>query len=265
MKTATRLALGIWLVSFFLGPWLWMALVSFKKRAGIYTLPKRAFADLTIDNYSTTLIDKAFHHDLSNSLLLAILSSLVAMAAAIPAAYAISRHPYHMGKYYTFILSTRFLPAISVVIPLFVIFSAIGLQGTILGITLVHASIALSLSVILLRAYFDRVPRWLDEAARLDGAGTSGVLLAHVIPAAAFGLLVTWFLTFLVSWNEFLLASILTSTTSRTLPVVIPGLVTPHGTYWGQVAALGVVASFPGAIITIFMAIMRTKRKSDGA
>ena len=263
MRSLTRIAIVLCLALFFARPWFWMALVSFKGRSAIFRLPKGLLEDLTFSNYYTSLVEKTFYHDLWNGLFLGVLSSTLAIGIAIPAAYAISRKVRHGEKYYTIILSTRFLPAISVVLPLFVLFSIVGLQGSFVGILLVHSSISVSLAVVLLRAYFDRVPGWLDEAARLDGANTLQILFSHIVPAARQGLSTAWFLTFLVSWNEFLFASILTSASNRTIPVVIPGLVTPHGTYWGQVAALGVVASAPGILIAIWLATRR--RTASGA
>ncbi len=138
--------------------------------------------------------------------------------------------------------------------PLFLLFTAIGITDTWLAVILAHSTFNLSLVVWMMRGFFAEIPRELDEAAQLDGLSRLGVFLRVIVPLAAPGLAATAVLCFILSWNEFLYAFILVAFESRPLTVGIPGLVTPHGTLWGQVAAVAIVATLP---IIVFTALVQ--------
>ena len=232
----------------FVVPWLWMISLSLKSRSEIFRLPPRLLFPITSDNYRTAFLEKGFDSDLANTLVVGILSAAVAMAIGVPAAFAVSRSSRRLDQLFFFVLTTRMVPPVAVALPLFLALSRLGLVKSVWGIVLVHAAANVSLVVLLMRGFFDRIPREMDEAAQMDGASIPRLLLENAIPLALAGVVLTGFVVFLLSWNEFFFASVLTTAENRTLPVAVPGLVTPHGTYWGQVAAVGTVATLPSAI-----------------
>jgi multiple sugar transport system permease protein len=144
-------------------------------------------------------------------------------------------------------------PPISVVVPMFLLFSALGITDRPLAVILAHSTFNLSLVVWMMRGFFADIPREIDEAAMMDGHSRAGMFLKVLVPLAAPGLAATAVLCFIMSWNEFLYAFVLVAFEGRTLTVGIPGLITPHGTLWGQVAAVAVVATLPIIVFTFLV------------
>ncbi|MEM9494268.1 MAG: carbohydrate ABC transporter permease, partial [Myxococcota bacterium] len=153
-----------------------------------------------------------------------------------------------------FFLTTRMAPAISIVVPMFLLFNFMNILDTRLAVVLAHSTFNLSLVVWMMRGFFADIPPEIDEAALLDGRSRAGAFFFVILPLAGPGLAATAVLCFILSWNEFLYAFVLAAFESRTLTVGVPGLVTPHGTLWGQVAAVAVVATVP---IIVFTALVQ--------
>jgi multiple sugar transport system permease protein len=120
-------------------------------------------------------------------------------------------------------------------------------------VILAHSTFNLSLAVWVMRGFFAEIPKEIDEAGMMDGLTRAGTFVRLLIPLAAPGLAATAILCFILSWNEFLYAFVLVAFEGRTLTVGIPGLVTPHGTLWGQVAAVAVVATLPIVVFTFLV------------
>ena len=152
-----------------------------------------------------------------------------------------------------FFLTTRMAPPISVVVPMFLLFTMLGITDTPLAVILAHSTFNLSLVVWVMRGFFAEIPKEIDEAGMMDGLTRAGTFVRLLIPLAAPGLAATAILCFILSWNEFLYAFVLVAFEGRTLTVGIPGLVTPHGTLWGQVAAVAVVATLPIIVFTFLV------------
>ncbi len=144
-------------------------------------------------------------------------------------------------------------PPISVVVPMFLLFTMLGITDTPLAVILAHSTFNLSLVVWVMRGFFAEIPKEIDEAGMMDGLTRAGTFLRLLVPLAAPGLAATAILCFILSWNEFLYAFVLVAFEGRTLTVGIPGLVTPHGTLWGQVAAVAVVATLPIVVFTFLV------------
>jgi multiple sugar transport system permease protein len=136
---------------------------------------------------------------------------------------------------------------------MFLLFTALGITDTPLAVILAHSTFNLSLVVWVMRGFFAEIPREIDEAGMMDGLTRAGTFVRLLIPLAAPGLAATAILCFVLSWNEFLYAFVLVAFEGRTLTVGIPGLVTPHGTLWGQVAAVAVVATLPIVVFTFLV------------
>lgn len=250
-------ATAVVLVAIVLGllPYLWMFLTSFKGRVDtLADTPQWVFSP-TLEHYPEVFLRKEYLPLVGNSVVIAVGSTLLSLLLGVPAAYAFARLSFK-GKedLFFFFLTTRMAPAISIVVPMFLLFNALGLADTRSAVILAHSTFNLSLVVWMMRGFFADIPAEIDEAAMLDGHTRAGAFVRVVLPLAAPGIAATAVLCFILSWNEFLYAFILAAFESRTLTVGIPGLVTPHGTLWGQVAAVAVVATVP---ILVFAALVQ--------
>jgi multiple sugar transport system permease protein len=237
-----------------LTPYLWLLMTSFKTRLdALADAPVWLFTP-TFEHYPTVFLDKAYLPLVGNSLIVAGVTTALSLAVGVPAAYVFARHDF-AGKedLFFFFLTTRMAPPISVVVPMFLVFGYVGLIDTRTSVILAHSTFNLSLVVWMMRGFFADIPREIDEAAQMDGHTRAGMFLRVLLPLAAPGMAATAVLCFILSWNEFLYALILVAFESRTLTVGIPGLVTPHGTLWGQVAAVAVVATLPIVVFTFLV------------
>lgn len=237
-----------------LTPYIWMVLASFKNRVDLLSsVPKWSFAP-TLANYPAVFIDKEYWPLAINSVLISVSSTVLCIVIGAPAAYGFARSDFP-GKedLFFFFLTTRMAPPISIAVPLFLFFTSLGLIDTIYAVVIAHTSFNLSLVVWMMRGFFAEIPREIDEAAMMDGRSRLGAFFFVVAPLAAPGIGATAVLCFILSWNEFLYAFILVAFDGRPLTVGIPGLVTPHGTLWGQVAAVAIVATLPIVLFTFLV------------
>ena len=237
-----------------LTPYVWMVLASFKDRVDLLSsVPKWTFTP-TLPNYPAVFIDKEYWPLAINSLLISVSSTVLCILIGAPAAYIFARQDFP-GKedLFFFFLTTRMAPPISIAVPLFLFFTALGLIDTIYAVVIAHTSFNLSLVVWMMRGFFAEIPKEIDEAAMMDGRSRLGAFFFVIAPLAAPGLGATAVLCFILSWNEFLYAFILVAFEGRPLTVGIPGLVTPHGTLWGQVAAVAIVATLPIVFFTFIV------------
>lgn len=257
MKKGWRnVAIGVLIVVVIIAltPYLWLFLTSIKTRVdALADTPQWLFTP-TFQHYPTVFIDKHFLPLVGNSIIVATSCTLLSLLVGVPAAYVFARQHF-AGKedLFFFFLTTRMAPAISVVVPMFLIFAKLGLVDTLSAVVLAHTSFNLSLVVWMMRGFFEDIPKEIDEAAQMDGNTKAGTFIKVLLPLAAPGIAATAVLCFILSWNELLFAMILTAFESRTLTVGIPGLVTPHGTLWGQVAGVAMVATLPIVIFTFFV------------
>lgn len=237
-----------------LTPYLWMFLTSIKTRIEALASTPQWFFTPTWEHYPMVFIHKHYLPLVANSSIVACSTTLLSLLAGAPAAYVFARQQFP-GKedLFFFFLTTRMAPAISVVVPMFLLFGKLGLLDSLYAVILAHSSFNLSLVVWMMRGFFEEIPPEVDEAAQMDGNTRAGTFVRVLLPMAAPGIAATAVLCFILSWNELLYAMILTAFESRTLTVGIPGLVTPHGTLWGQVAAVAMVATLPIVIFTFFV------------
>ena len=230
----------------YLSPVIWLVMSSFKNRVDIFTTSPTLFFKPTLDNYTVAFQDKGFGANLQNSVIIAVISSAVALLVGIPAAYRLSRHASQFqGAFLLALLSARLLPAMVLSVPLFVLANKVGLSGTYLAVVAAHLTFAIPFTVWMMRGFFLAIPTSLDEAARLDGCSEMSAFFRVVLPLTKGGIAATAIFLLINSWNEFLFALILTSRDSATLPVAIPSLLTPIGTFWGQIAAVATVTVVP--------------------
>lgn len=244
------LAAGIILA--YLSPIIWLFLTSFKDRVDIFSTTPTLFFTPTLDNYIEAFVEKGFTDNLVNSAVVGLISTVIALVVGVPAAYSLSR----IAKGETFmmaLLAARLLPAMVLAVPLFVLASTLGLRDTYFALIAAHLTFALPFTVWMMRGFFISVPVSLDEAARLDGCGEWATFFRVILPIVKPGLAATAIFCLINSWNEFLFALVLTGRHTETLPVAIPSLITPIGTSWGQVAAVGTVTILPVLIVAFIV------------
>lgn len=271
-----RTALTVVIVSIFFFPIFFWFLASLKPFGLIFTLPPVFVFEPTFTWYSVVLGGESYNKIMLemtgaltstgggfyysvpyifDSIVIATLSTLLVVLLATPAAYALSRFPMRRRHDLAFwILSTRMMPVIVAAMPFFLMYRTLGWIDTYHGIILVHTAINLPLAILLLKSFFDEVPIDLDEAALVDGAtrvqAFNRVIIHYVLP----GLAATAILSFIFSWNEFLLTLTLTRTAIRTMPVAASMFDTSTGgTEWGFLAALGTSAMIPVFLFVLFV------------
>ena len=190
---------------------------------------------------------------LRNSVIIAGLSTIASVVLAVFAGYAFSRYEVK-GKndLLFFILSTRFLPAVVVTVPLFIMYTELGLHDTHLGMTLLYTAFNLSLAVWLMKGFFDEIPTEYEEAALVDGYTRMQAFFKIVLPQAATGVAATTVFCLIFAWNEYAFALMLTSENARTAPPSIATMLGRSGIEWTAIAA-GSLGFLIPVIIVVFL------------
>lgn len=252
LTSAVRTALIVALLVFALGPILWLIQMSLKTEAEAFRMPPRLFTP-TLQNYAG-LFAGPFPASLINSLKAALLTATLSLAIGVPAGYALARVVLRQaGAIRLWILGTRIAPPIAFALPFFLVFRRIGLIDTISGLSIVYLTFNLPLVIWLTQAFFEAVPRSLEEAAYTDGASPWQTAIHVSFPLAIPGLLAAGIFSFLLAWNDFFFALILTRGSAQTAPVAIMGYVSFLGWEWGRITAGGTVVLLPSLLFALLL------------
>lgn len=247
-------------------PFLWIMMSAFKVRTDIMSPTLSFFFSPTLSNFVDAFVEGDFGIYLWNSTMVGVGTVILCLVTGVPAAYAFSRfHVLGKKHLYFFILTTRMAPAIAVALPLYIVFKNLYLLGSIPGVILAHTTFTLALVIYLMKGLFDEVPKEIDQAALVDGYSEWQTFLYVILPISRASIAATGFLAFIFSWNEFLFALLLGGTDARTLPAAFPGLVTPLGTYWGQLCAAAFAVAIPVIILATFIQKYLVKGLTLGA
>lgn len=242
------------LVFFFLAwvliPILTVTLNSFKPATAIFTTtPDFSFLP-TLDHYVDILARGNFGRQFINSTIVAIGTAVLALGFGTPAAYALTRLPVHGAeRWFRVFLLARMVPAVSLVVPLFVLLQMAGLKNTLPGLILTHTGFTLPLVVWMMRSFFQEVPKELEEAAVVDGASRWTTFWRVALPLTLPGLAATAVLVVFFSWNEFLFALVLTGPATQTVPIGVSAFVGTVSVDWGGSSAAAVLAMVPMFIL----------------
>lgn len=256
----------ILLIIIYLVPYLWLISTSFKTRLDAFSIPPKIFFKATLDNYRTVFLEKNFLHNLKNSLIVTFSVTLISLSVGVPSAYAFSRFRMPGDRFlFFYMLGTRFTPVIVLALPLYFIMTTARLLDTFTGIIIAHSAFNIAFVTWMMKGFFDTIPKEIDESARVDGCSWLTIFLRMALPLSAHGIAATAVFCAVNSWNEFLMALILTGHRTATLPVALPGLMTPQGTFWGQIAAVGSVITIPVLILTFFVQKYMVQGLSAGA
>jgi len=258
-----RYGLIVLVIGFFVFPIFWMVLTSLKPDDAIMVSPPRFLFTPTLENYRHAIEDKNFLFYIRNTLIISVISTVFVVILGSLASYSFARYNVGDGHLLFFILSTKMMPAIAVILPFFLIFREVGKTGfgqfMHLGLDQ-HGALILSYVVFnlpfaiwLLVSFFQDIPRELEHSARLDGLSRLKVLRKVTLPLAAPGIAVTAVFTLIFCWNEFLFAYILTRKTASTVTVGVESFFTLQGILWGPVAAAATIAVAPMLVFVLAM------------
>ena len=241
------------LVLLFAFPLYWAVVSSLTPEDRLFSAPSLFPRALVLDHYRALFVERDFWTLIRNSLVVATATTICAVTLGSLAAYALARMRFR-GKapMLAFVLAVSMFPQISIVAPLYLLLRELGLLNTYPGLVIPYLSFAMPLTIWLLVGFFRQLPRDLESAALVDGAGRLRILWEIVLPLAWPGLATTAILTFLYSWNEFLFALSFTLGPERhTVPVAITLFRGQYQVPWGQVLAAAVVATVPVALIVL--------------
>jgi sorbitol/mannitol transport system permease protein len=246
IKAGPVWTLVAWILTlFFFAPVAWMVLTSFHQEADAASNPPRLFAPLTGEQYGL-LFDRDIAPFLINSATASVVSTLLVLLLAVPAAYALSIKPIERWTdVMFFFLSTKFLPPIAALLPIYLIVQGIGMLDNVYTLVILYTSMNLPIAVWMMRSFLAEVPREILEAAEVDGAGLITVLWRVVGPIALPGMAATSLICFIFSWNEFMFAVNLTATRASTAPVFLVGFITNEGLFLARLCAAATLVSLP--------------------
>ncbi|MGW2013575.1 carbohydrate ABC transporter permease [Streptomyces sp. NPDC001927] len=253
-RKARRRSAGLGVVAWCAGilfclPVAWMVLTSLHSEPDAATNPPSLGAALTLDGYK-----KFFGAgggadpwpSLINSTTASVVSTVLVLVLALPAAYALSIRPVRKWTdVMFFFLSTKMLPVVAGLLPIYLFAKNVGMLDNIWLLVILYTSMNLPIAVWMLQSFLADVPVSIIEAAQVDGARLPTILARIVAPIAAPGIAATALICFIFSWNEMLFARVLTGVTAQTAPVFLTGFVTSQGLFLAQLCAASVVVSLP--------------------
>jgi multiple sugar transport system permease protein len=246
---------GLLIVAWSLGPFLWQMSTSFQSDSELMATPPHLWpSPATLEHFYNVFVVKQFHRYILNSAIVAGTTTLLCLLLGLLGAYALARFDVR-GRFGVLgvILSISMFPQIAIVAPLYLIMSRIEMLDTYAGLIVVYLALGLPLVIWVLFGYLHSVPRELDEAAKIDGAGSLRILLLIILPMALPGIVTTGLLAFIAAWNEFMFALAFTSTIEhQTIPVGIANFQSLYYLPWGDVAAASVVVTLPLVLLVLF-------------
>ena len=251
--TAAVLTVAAWLVGLtFFFPVFWMLLNGFKSEGDANASPKLVF-DPTFEQYRTVTTQTegllGFQEAFINSLVIVGTSTLLVLALAIPASYALSIRPVQKWRdVLFFFISTKFLPIVAGILPLWIIARNLGLLNTRTVLIILYTAVNLPIAVWMLRSFFAEVPRALVEAAQIDGANLRQQIVNVMMPIVAPGVAATALLVVIFAWNEFFLAVQLNPAAGSTIPIWVTSNVSTRGQFLAKLSAASTLATLPVVI-----------------
>ncbi len=247
-------ALALIALAFFSFPTAWMVMSSFKAEADVSVYPPVWLFTPSLDSFRHLFEEMNAWDAFLNSALIVGIATVVAMMAGTLAAYALARFDIKNKNFIAFeILSIRMLPPIVSVIPLFVIAKQLGIFDTPWLLIAVYTLNGLPFVVWVMRVFIQEIPQSIEEAALIDGCSRFECFWRVTLPLLLPGLAATMVIIFMFAWNEYLLASILTSKDARTLPVIAASAIKPKAISWGLASAAGVLMSVPVVVLVLMM------------
>ena len=240
---------------FFLGPFFWILTTSLKGNEDYFAYPPVWVpADASLTHYAALFTRSSGARYFTNSLVISTLSMLAALLVSVPTAYSIARWRFGGGFLSLFLLVLRMLPAIALIIPLYIMYKQLGLTNSYLGLVIVYTVLYVPFAVWLLVGFLRDFPVEIEEAALIDGCSRLRALVSVVVPIIAPGLAVVALFSFIATWNEFLFAIVLTGIETKTMMVLVTSFTT-GGTdmFYGEASASVVLGVLPAFIVAFML------------
>lgn len=237
-------------------PFYWMVNTSLKPASEIFLSPPAFFSsNWSLDAYVTVLTQRPFARYFLNSLVVTLGTTVLSVTLAAFAAYGFTRFfPRGATPFIVFLLFTKMLPETLLIIPYFQLMSSLGLLNSYFALILAYSSFALPFSVWMLIGFFRSIPRDIDEAAKIDGASYLQTFFLVILPLARPGLVAVALFTFLIAWNSYLWALVLTTDASmHVLSVGVANMVGEYRVQWNELMAAAVIAAVPVMLLFSFL------------
>ena len=256
--SAVAYVVSLLLVVFIGFPLLWMLVSSFKPAEQLFVSPPRLLpSTLTLDWYRNVMLQSDAPTYFRNSLVIGAATTAICLSIGALAAYGVTRFEFP-GKRVFLIgaLLSYVFPAIVLFVPIYMIINSLGLIDALAGVVIAHTILTFPFALWMLRSFFIAIPREIDEAAWVDGASYFMTFVAIILPLALPGVFSVGVFVFVLSWNEYLFAGVLiTSGSLKTIPVGISEFITSFDVRWGEIMAMGALATMP--VIALFLSVQR--------
>lgn len=240
---------------FFLGPFFWILSTSVKANEDYFAYPPVWVpADASLKHYAALFTRSSGARYFTNSLVISTLSMLAALLVSVPTAYSIARWRFGGGFLSLLLLVLRMLPAIALIIPLYIMYKQLGLTNSYFGLVIVYTVLYVPFAVWLLVGFLRDFPVEIEEAALIDGCSRLRALISVVVPIIAPGLAVVALFSFIATWNEFLFAIVLTGIETKTMMVLVTSF-TSGGTdmFYGEATASVVLGVLPAFVVAFVL------------
>ena len=263
MSAATRktsfggIALGVlgWVVALLMFfPIAWLLLTSFKTEAEAFTVTPHLFFSPTLQSFETALSQGGgYWHYAWNSAVTSVVSTLIGLVLTVPAAYAMAFYPSKRTDFtLVWMVSTKFIPAVGVLIPIFLVYKTIGLLDNVWGLIALYTAMNLPIMIWMVYSYFRDIPKDLVEAADIDGASMMQTMTRVILPLAMPGLASTCLLALILAWNESFWSITMTNHSAATLAVFIASFKSAEGMFWAKMSAASVLSIAPIVVLGWF-------------
>lgn len=244
-------SVAAWVVAgLFFFPIFWLLLTSFKTELQAISVPPQFWFSPTLENFILIEERTNYFHYAANSLITSFGGTALALTLAIPAAYAMAFNPTRRTKdILLWMLSTKMLPAVGVLMPIYLICQKLGLLDTRLALVVIFALINLPIIMLILFNYFRDIPREIIEASRMDGTSTFNEITKIVIPLAWGGIASTALLSVILLWNEAFWSINLTAADAGTMVALVASFSSPEGLFWAKLSAVSTLACAPIVVL----------------
>jgi ABC-type glycerol-3-phosphate transport system permease component len=249
-------------------PLLWAALASIKPRSELFRLDIRWLPENpTLQNYRNIFTNPVLLRYLVNTIVVSAISTAIVIIAATLCGYGFSRYRLKGGRIgLTILIACQMFPPIMFIVPYFLLLRSFQLYNTYLALIVTRVAFYLPFSTLMIKSFFDSIPRDLEEAATVDGCSQFGIFLRIILPLVVTGVATIFIFSFLNSWNEFLFSiTVVSKDTLRTITVGLANTRDQYGIDWGALMSLSIVSLLPPLIIFMMMQQYFIKGLTAGA
>ena len=250
--------IGVLVFAVMMFPIYWMVSTAFKPGREILSLtPYWVPAPLTLDNFQTAINVPFFWNDVVNSLTVVCTVVAISILLAFLAAVAVARFGFRgRSAFIVMVIAVQMVPLNALVIPIYLLLDSVGQVDSLLGVIAYYMAVVLPFMIWTLRGFVHNIPVDLEEAAMVDGASRVGAFMRIVFPLVAPGLVATAIFGFIQAWNEYIIAYVLLSSSSKqTLTIWLASFTTQHGTDWGGLMAGATLTALP--VVVFFLLVQR--------